>query len=188
MRQILKMAVVCLVVAVGFAWATTAAAEGQWQKVENQANCSVWNANPQPNEIVTWTGACVKELAHGQGTEIWRFQESGEWRTATYKGEKRLGRYNGWGAYVYANGNRYFGEWKYGKKHGRGVYMFKSGNKYDGYFKEGKRHGRGIFKFPNGDQCDCQWKRGKAVSIGNGLKGGHQAKCYVSGGTIKFIR
>lgn len=187
MRRILKLVVVCLVVAVGFAWATTAVAEGRWRKVENKANCSVWNANPRPNETVTWTGECVSGMAHGSGTKVWRSLKAGAWKTEKYEGEMRFGRNNGQGTYVWANGNKYDGGWKDDKKHGRGVLVFKSGNKYDGEWKDGKRHGRGVFKFPNGDECDGVWSRGKLVGMGNGSRGGRQAKCYVAGGTIKYI-
>jgi hypothetical protein len=207
----LKLVVVCLVVAVGFSLATTAVAEGPWQKVENNANCSVWNASPQPNETVTWTGSCVKGMAHGYGTEVWRFQIDGAWKTSKYEGEKRFGRSNGQGTYVAANGNRYDGEYKDGKKHGRGVYVWANGNKYDGEFRDGKRHGRGVyvygsgnkyegefrdgkrhgrgvFKFPNGDECGGEWRRGTLVSMGKGLREGRQAECYFSGNTIKYIK
>ena len=206
----LKLIAVCLVVAVGFAWATTAVAEGRWQKVENKANCSVWNANPQPNETVTWAGACVDGMAHGYGIEVWRFRIRGEWKTSKYEGDKRFGRSNGEGTYIaangdkydgeykdgrkhgrgvfeWANGNKYDGQYKNGKRHGRGVFLYSSGNNYDGEFKDGKRHGRGVFKFPNGDECDGNWRGGKLVEMGNALRGGRQAKCYFFGGTIKYI-
>ena len=182
-----------------------------WHQVENQANCSVWNANPQPNETVTWTGACVNGRAHGLGTSVWRYQKDGAWKTGRYEGERRFGRANGQGTYVWASGNKYDGEWKDGKKHGRGVYVDANGFRYDGEFKHGKRHGRGVsrwsggnkydgewkdnwrtgqgvFTFASGDWCDGEWRANKLVSTGSGERNGSPAECYGTGTKTIYFR
>ncbi len=41
---------------------------GRWQQLENKANCAVWNANPQPSETVTWSGA---RWTHAGGGLYW---------------------------------------------------------------------------------------------------------------------
>ena len=38
-----------------------------------------------------------------------------------------MGKQEGHGVYVYANGDRYVGEWLSGKHNGDGTYYFKSG-------------------------------------------------------------
>ncbi len=70
--------------------------------------------------------------------------------TYVYKeGDKYTGYFknfvqNGYGIYYYKNGARYIGEWKDGVQNGFGVYYFKTGEKYIGYWENLRRHGWGI--------------------------------------------
>ncbi len=59
----------------------------------------------------TYEGDCKKGLAHGEGTA------TGD---DTYKGTFKKGLPNGYGEYVWANGNIYKGEWRRGMKEGKG--------------------------------------------------------------------
>ena len=130
------------------AWALAAtvafAEHGRWQTLENNPSCVVWNANPQSNETVTWTGDCVSGKAQGRGTQVWRYLEDEEWKEHKYTGEMKDGKRHGRGVMVTASGNRYEGDWKEGKQHGRGVYVWANGDRYEGDFKDGKEHGRRV--------------------------------------------
>ncbi len=57
------------------------AAEGRWQKLENNPSCVVWNRDyPAEQSTATWSGACTDGKAQGRGTEVWRYVEDGEWQ------------------------------------------------------------------------------------------------------------
>ena len=47
----------------------------------------------------------------------------------------RMGKPDGPGRYVWANGSEYNGEWKGGRMHGHGTFVWKSGHRYDGEWK-----------------------------------------------------
>lgn len=57
---------------------------------------------------------------------------------------------NGYGLYVFENGEKYKGNWLNGLFHGKGEYYYASGNFYQGTFFEGLRHGIGNFKWSDG--------------------------------------
>ncbi len=136
-----------VLVAALLTWEGTAQADepGRWQQFENNPSCSVWNPYPQPNETVTWSGACANGKAQGRGTEVWRALEDGEWKESKYTGEMKDSKQHGRGVSVGANGTRYEGEWKNGKWHGRGVLVTASGDKFEGEWKDYKLHGRGVY-------------------------------------------
>ena len=84
-------------------------------------------------------------------------------------------KFEGYGKYIYENGNYYIGKWLNNKMHGKGIEYYKNGNiKYEGDFVNGKyegdgkyiyekdyyyigqflndkRHGKGILFYKNGD-------------------------------------
>ena len=84
-------------------------------------------------------------------------------------------KFEGYGKYIYENGNYYIGKWLNNKMHGKGIVYYKNGNiKYEGDFVNGKyegdgkyiyekdyyyigqflndkRHGKGILFYKNGD-------------------------------------
>jgi len=150
--------------------ATSALAAGKWQQVENRRGGAVWNANPKPNEAVTWTGECVNGRADGTGNQTWRFSKDGQWRESHYKGAMRKGKSNGHGVYVSASGAKYEGGWKDGKNHGIGIYMWANGNGNKGKWKEGKLTGRPSLFLASGDRYRGGWKKGephgRGISLG----------------------
>ena len=62
-----------------------------WITTANQP-CKVWNAQPQPDQSVTWSGACVDGFASGKG--ILRWTENGK-PDLQYDGEFKEGKRNG---------------------------------------------------------------------------------------------
>ena len=74
---------------------------------------------------------------------------------------------NGFGTYVWPDGDRYVGEWKKGKEHGQGTlfYNWRSelvyGDKYEGEWKKGKQHGQGTYTWYNGNNYVGEWKNNK---------------------------
>ncbi len=184
------MRVLGLVLAL-LAWmlgATVALAEehGRWQKLENNPGCFVWNAYPQPNETVTWRGACVDRMAQGRGAQVWRYLEDKEWKESKYTGEMKDGKKHGHGVLMWADGGRYEGEWKDGKEHGHGVLMWADGDRYEGGMENGKTHGRGTYYFANGNECEGDWRDNKLLGTGQAWAEGRQMKCYQGESRIQF--
>jgi len=65
-------------------------------------------------------------------------------------GERLEGEWSGssfpeTGIYTYGNGDRYGGSWLKGKKHGHGSYYFANGAKYQGAYVHGEPHGQAVF-------------------------------------------
>lgn len=46
---------------------------------------------------------------------------------------------NGFGVYIFSNGDKYEGAWENGKRHGYGVYTWASGKQFKGEFRENRR-------------------------------------------------
>ena len=58
---------------------------------------------------------------------------------------------NGYGTYVWADGDKYVGDWVDGKKHGKGTLYYTNGEKYEGDFTDGTGTGHGTYTYPDGD-------------------------------------
>ena len=123
-----------------------------------QTGCRVWNARPQPNERVTWSGACQNGFAQGEGVEQW-FQNGQP--SIRYEGEFRHGKHNGHGVQTFADGSRYEGEFRDGTRNGYGIATFADGSRYQGEYKDGARNGRGVETLANGDRSEGEWRNGK---------------------------
>jgi len=72
-----------------------------------RTGCKVWDANPQPDESISWSGACRNGLAQGRGVLQW-FQ-SGK-PAALARGRWRGGKMNGHGVLTLTNGERFDGQ------------------------------------------------------------------------------
>ena len=127
--------------------------EPDW--ITDKNGCRVWNGNPQPNETITWSGACLNGVASGLG--VLQSYLNGKPRDR-YEGELRDGRNNGHGVYVWANGDRYDGEWKDGQSYGHGVFVAANGNRYEGESRDGHMNGHGVYVWANGDRYDGEFK------------------------------
>ena len=72
---------------------------------------------------------------------------------------------NGYGTYLYDDGNKYVGENKNGLSHGQGTFIFANGNKYVGEFKNNNFSGQGTFTWKvsewKGNKYVGEWKNNK---------------------------
>ena len=119
-----------------------------------KTGCKIWNPHPQPNETVSWSGACVNGLAQGSGNLQWLNdnkpyeKDEGEWKE---------GRQSGRGTQDWSAG-RYGGELLNGEPHGRGVLTLQSA-RYEGEFRNGKAQGNGTVTNLEG-VFKGKWKEG----------------------------
>ena len=56
---------------------------------------------------------------------------------------------NGYGTYVWNNGNKYVGNFEAGARHGKGIFTYHDGTIYEGDFQNNKRHGKGTITYPS---------------------------------------
>ena len=62
-----------------------------------------------------------------------------------YDGEWKDDKMDGYGTYLYSNGDKYEGYWSMGSQNGKGKYIFTDGRSYEGEWKMQKMHGTGFF-------------------------------------------
>jgi hypothetical protein len=55
----------------------------------------------------------------------------------------------------------YWGDWKDEKRNGFGTYLWEDGQKYEGNWQDNVRHGTGKLYFSNGEVLEGTWKQGK---------------------------
>ncbi|MEM6718201.1 MAG: glycosyltransferase family 39 protein [Bacteroidota bacterium] len=55
----------------------------------------------------------------------------------------------------------YWGNWKDDKRNGFGIYVWEDGQKYEGNWKDDVRHGKGTLSFENGETLEGTWTAGK---------------------------
>ncbi len=171
-----------------FAAVGDAAPQGRWQDPVDKADCQVWNAMPQKEETVTWSGGCRDGKAEGPGKMVWHYTDSGMRKQESYEGTVRAGLLHGQGIYLWADGARYEGGWKDGKLHGQGEIFYANGNGYRGAWQDDEMHGQGTFLFDDGDECDGTWRRDRLVGLGQGWRHseGRILKCFQDGEMINF--
>lgn len=109
---------------------------GEW--LADKSGCRVWDASPQLQESVTWSGSCMNGRAEGHG--IARWSKAGT-PLETDQGEWQHGRQVGKGTQTWSGG-RYEGELAAGEPNGRGVLTLQKLH-YDGEFRDGKPNGLG---------------------------------------------
>lgn len=80
-----------------------------------------------------------------------------------YEGELSDGIMNGYGKFVWNNGDTYEGNWLYGKKSGQGKYMWANGDVYEGNWHEGRIYGKGKYTFANGDVYEGEFADGEMI-------------------------
>lgn len=147
-RQVIGLSVLLAAVMA----AAPSALAGEW--VADKSGCQVWDPNPQLDETVTWSGACVNGRADGPGTVAWSKDNK---RIETDQGEWRDGKQVGKGVQNWPIG-RYEGELAEGLPNGQGVLSFEK-FRYEGEFRDGKPNGSG--SLIQGDQTvRGSWKDG----------------------------
>ena len=129
-----------------------------------KTHCRVWNAESEPNETISWSGACANGLAEGWGVLQW--YRAGKPTGGRYEGECHAGTLDGRGVATFASGNRYDGEWRKGERTGRGLFTWTNGNRFEGEWRDGKRNGRGVYTFANGDHFEGEYSNDHANGLG----------------------
>lgn len=118
-----------------------------------KSGCQIWNPNPQLEETVSWSGACVHGRAEGSGLVQWLKSDvpyetdEGEWRD----GRQASGKQS-W------TGGHYEGELAEGEPNGHGVLVVQN-LRYEGQFRDGKPNGFGELKVGN-ELVRGNWKDG----------------------------
>lgn len=67
----------------------------------------------------------------------------------------------GFGTFVWANGNKYVGNWLKNKREGLGRMTYSNKDIFEGIFKDGRKHGNGIYRFHNGTLYSGTWEKGR---------------------------
>ncbi len=73
---------------------------------------------------------------------------------------------NGYGTWVYKNGDKYTGTWVNKKMHGQGVYHYSNGDVYKGSFRQDKLSGNGTFISHAGDKYVGRYRNNKMEGEG----------------------
>ncbi|EAS02453.3 MORN motif protein (macronuclear) [Tetrahymena thermophila SB210] len=76
---------------------------------------------------------------------------------------------HGYGRYQFLGGHKYEGDWSQGMKHGVGILEFASGDKYIGFFERDNFHGQGEYFYKNGDKFEGTFVHGKKNGTGKFL-------------------
>ena len=86
----------------------------------------------------------------------------------TYAGCENGDCHNGYGTYIWFNGDtddrswshgdKFIGYFKDGKMHGQGSYFYTNGNVYVGNYFNGNKHGYGIMKYSSGEKFSGYFK------------------------------
>ena len=132
-----------------------------------RTGCRVWDASPQPNEAVSWSGGCRNGLAHGPGVLQW-FQNGKP--VAQAKSWWRDGKMNGHGVVTLANGEHFKGLWKNDQRTGHGVYIYTNGDRYDGQYRNDQKSGHGVYIYANGGRYDGEWWDGRKNGRGTEIR------------------
>lgn len=137
--------------------------------VLHPSNQGLANAEADPIHLFTPEG-CVNGNCHdGYGTYIY---PNGN----RYVGEFLSGKPNGKGILYCANGNKYIGHWKDNMQQGEGKFSFSEGHEYFGQFQRSQFHGKGIMRYANGDEYNGDWQSNKPE--GNGVYKFHTGDRY----------
>ena len=139
-------------------WANAAlAADDDTQWIADERGCKVANPFPQPDESITWSGACKDGYAHGEG--VLTFLVSGR-EHSRYTGTLERGWAQGQGVLQFSDGSKYDGQWSQSQENGTGRRDWPDGSWYEGGWKNGKPHGLGQFRRPDGKIFIGEWVDG----------------------------
>ena len=168
------------ILGLAFLWAASDAWAdwyGQWQRLDNNASCMIWNDNSQRGNVVTWSGSCVGGKADGRGIAIRRYFEAGQWKESRFEGNQDGGKAHGYGVWLGPGGAGYEGEWKDGRPNGQGTTVNFTGDRYEGGHRDGGFDGHGSFSWSDGERYEGEF-RGSQMH-------GHGVYVYADGGTYE---
>jgi hypothetical protein len=132
-----------------------------------RTGCRVWDADPQPDESIKWSGACWNNLVQGPGTLQWfQSDKPGAQVTGTWWD----GRMNGYAVMTLANGERFTGQWRNDEKNGHGVYTYANGDRYDGQYRDDQKNGHGVYTYTDASRYDGEWRDGKKNGRGTEVR------------------
>jgi hypothetical protein len=95
---------------------------------------------------------CIKgNCSNGYGTFLFPNGDK-------YIGDFLSGKPHGKGILYFANGNKYIGHWMESYREGEGRMVFDEGHEYLGGFHQNKFHGYGKMSYANGDTYEGDWK------------------------------
>ncbi len=95
------------------------------------------------------------------------------------------GKITGVGRYFFKNNDEFFGQLQNGKFHGIGTYYFSSGNKYFGQFKNGSIEGFGEITSPDGKKNIGDFKNGSLDGFGIKKNGEYYEEGEYKGNKLK---
>ena len=83
-----------------------------------------------------------------------------------YIGDFMDGKPAGKGIMYFSNGNKYMGNWVASYRQGEGKYIFKDGHEYLGQFVQNKFSGQGTMTYSNGDRYEGEWSNDRPNGSG----------------------
>ena len=150
-----------------------------WKEISNKPGCFVFNLNNIAYEIVTWSGGCLRDIAHGNGTLRWISPESDQKNTGKIVHGKLQGHWvvrmgdgtvakgpvvdnnpNGHWVIRDANGGVDEGPYVDGKRNGHWVIRDANGGVEAGPFVDGKKNGLWITRYKDGSRLEIEWRHG----------------------------
>ncbi len=118
----------------------TAPCDGDGWLFDTETGCRMSDWHPEPEDRVTWSGACSAGLKHGKGIVQWT--EHGQ-AIDKFEGTYRFGRREGFGRYVWNENHRFEGNYADNVPDGHGTLQIAgetlAGQWHNGCFKDGGR-------------------------------------------------
>ncbi len=141
-----------------------------WMALADRPECYVWNPNPQKDESVTWSGACLGNVARGEGTLTWAVADADSIKISqTSTGRLRNGKFHGDWISHDADGDVSEGTFADGVRHGtfvwRKIYQDRMIQGSKGKYVHGKSEGRWLYYDPEWKTCSSRiFRQGEAIS------------------------
>lgn len=95
--------------------------------------------------VGAWAQGCISGDCYN-GTGTWKWKDTG----STYTGEFKNNTREGYGHFIFVNGDEYIGNWTNNKRNGYGVYFYKNHGdykRYSGEWVNDNRTGMGIMHY-----------------------------------------
>ena len=106
--------------------------DGSWN-LDPRTGCRLWDWRPDPEDMVTWSGACLSGRKEGRGAVQW--YEHGR-PIDRFEGVFRRGKREGVGRYDWPAGQRYQGSYEADVPNGQGTVII-DGVSFSGIWRRG---------------------------------------------------